>query len=171
MVECEEKLRSGSDLVISLSIYLQPSAFQRFQQSSSDEGMDPKFWFNEGTESKDEEALRKRKSALRHLFEKLDLKPRAGNNAVLDKENVPPVPAHRKDKTPDNAIPERSNADANTPEAGDDTEGSEEEVLSQNELDVIYRRYCRIRNFVVKLTSVVPKSTSERCLYGRDGAG
>ncbi len=128
MVECEEKLRSGSDLLVSLSVHIRPSAFKLYEASSSDSSA-PKFWFNEGTETEHEEMLRERKTALRQLFERLDLKPRAGTNVVLDKENNAPSKQAKVNQPTQAGTSGDGNGDEN-----------DEEILSNNDLDVIYRR-------------------------------
>lgn len=131
MVECELPLRSGSDLVISLSVYIRPPAFKRFEASSS-ESIAPKFWFNEGSETDYEEKLRERKSALRQLFARLDIKPQAGSNADFDKENE----SSKQEKV---ARSTQATASVNDVDADE----NEEEILSDNELDVIYKRFVK----------------------------
>ena len=124
MVDCPEKLHTGADLLVSLSIYMRPAAFKRYE-IKKDRDTGKEFWWNEGQETQEEEILRDRKSSLRQLFDKLDLKPRAGNDLTVDKENVPPASAKGKER--------QSNGSPSNEE-------EEEDVLSQNELDVIYRK-------------------------------
>ena len=119
---------------MSLSVYIRPAAFKRYKVKS-DSQVNVKFWFNEGQETTEEEVLRDRKTSLQQLFKTLGLKPHAGNALVVEKENVPP---------PGGSVLEKHNGTA--VEEGED----EAEILSQNELDVIYKRF--VPNFRKKLT-------------------
>ena len=144
MIDCPEKLHTGADLIVSLSIYLLPSAFKRYTSdpSSSSAPARPKFWSNEGSETVEEEMLRRRKASLQQLFEKLGLKPRAGNTMASDKENVPPDGSPqptvsgndptRSKKGLDNVDGAKNNVDS--------ADENDEEVLNENDLDAIYKR-------------------------------
>ncbi len=77
MVECPQKLSTGADLILSLSVYMKPSAFKPPKLSSDDKA---KVMFNEGHETEAEQILRERKRALVNLFKKIHLKPRKGND-------------------------------------------------------------------------------------------
>ncbi|TBU29891.1 SNF2 family N-terminal domain-containing protein [Dichomitus squalens] len=79
MVECPTKLTTGADLILSLSIYIKPSAFRPPSYSSEDKAKD---MFNEGQETEAEQILRERKQSLTSLFKRINLKPRRGNHTV-----------------------------------------------------------------------------------------
>ncbi|KAH8119981.1 SNF2 family N-terminal domain-containing protein [Phellopilus nigrolimitatus] len=142
MIDCPEKLHSGADLLVSLSIYILPTAFKPYTSSPacSSISVSLKTWFNEGAETTEEETLRNRKLSLHLLFNKLGLEPRAGNNGFLDKENVPP------DGTP----PLKTLGGTRSKKGLDNVEGSEleeveqdendEELLDEGDIDVIYKR-------------------------------
>ena len=76
MVECPSKLTTGADLILSLSIYIKPSAFRPPSYSSEDRANN---MFNEGQETEAEQILRERKQSLVSLFKRINLKPRRGN--------------------------------------------------------------------------------------------
>ena len=134
MVDCPEKLHSGADLLISLSVYMLPEAFKSIGPSSKPKSSrDGAMWFNEGKETEEEHILRDRKAALEVLFKTIGLQPRMEGSAAQDKENASPghtsVPVDVKGKGVDrstNVV---------------DVDEEDEDILSENELDVIYRRY------------------------------
>lgn len=77
MVECPAKLSTGADLILSLSVYMKPSAFRSPKLSSEDNAAKP--MFNEGQETEAEQILRERKRSLINLFKRINLKPRRSN--------------------------------------------------------------------------------------------
>ena len=77
MVDCPPKLSTGVDMILSLSVYMKPSAFKPPKISSDDKA---KVMFNEGHETEGEQILRERKRALVNLFKQINLKPRKGND-------------------------------------------------------------------------------------------
>ncbi|EJF67216.1 hypothetical protein DICSQDRAFT_45634 [Dichomitus squalens LYAD-421 SS1] len=79
MVECPTKLTTGADLILSLSIYIKPSAFRPPSYPSEDKAKD---MFDEGQETEAEQILRERKQSLTSLFKRINLKPRRGNHTV-----------------------------------------------------------------------------------------
>ncbi|THH10977.1 hypothetical protein EW145_g955 [Phellinidium pouzarii] len=142
MVDCPDKLHSGADLLVSLSIYLLPSAFKRYtiHPASNPSVVPPKIWFNEGQETTEEELLRNRKISLQQLFEELGLKPRMDRSSSTDKENVPPTGSPRLTASI-RIQPLRGLDNMDTHVTGDiDSEEDEEELLTENDLDVIYKR-------------------------------
>ena len=101
MVDCPEKLHSGADLLISLSVYLLPSAFRRYTPDlSSSTRLNLKTFFDEGQETTEEEALRERKYSLQQMFDKLSLRPRAEEIRGPGKENIPPEGQDDSKNTP-----------------------------------------------------------------------
>ena len=139
MIDCPDKLHLGADLLVSISISMLPSAFKRYKADlTSSSSFESKTWFNEGQETEEEEMLRNRKASLQDLFEKLDLKPKAGNNGVLDKENVTPAQVQAAGGSlpvaNEHSISEGGKAGER---ASDD---NDEEELSESDLHAIYKR-------------------------------
>lgn len=144
MVECPEKLHTGADLMISLSIYLKPSAFKRQKVAFEEQ---QRSMFDEGQETAEEQMLRERKSSLLRLFKTLGLKPRRDDTVVgnsrdrmaiketLQKRPRDPKPASTATKT--EIVGDGEEVEVN--EEGDD--------LSENELNFIYKKYEHLNNF------------------------
>lgn len=143
MVDCPEKLHSGADLLISLSVYLLPSAFRRYTPDlSSSTRLNLKTFFDEGQETTEEEALRERKYSLQQMFDKLSLRPRAEEIRGPGKENIPPEGQDDSKNTPTQLQSSRNVfVDAENNELGEPTETENaEEVLSETDIDIIYKR-------------------------------
>lgn len=142
MVDCPERLHSGADLLISLSVYILPSAFKRPSTNSESfsNPLQQNSMFNEGQETEDEQMLRERKSSLLKMFHTLGLKPRSGNRSTSGNEAVPPEPLPR---TPAASEAMKSKVPINTETVGEGEEvpvEDDNEELSENELNVIYKR-------------------------------
>lgn len=143
MVDCPEKLHSGADLLVSLSIYLLPSAFKRYVPEFPISSTSPsKTYFNEGYETSEEEALRQRTYSLQQMFEKLSLNPRRGHNSLgIGKENVPPDGICEPKSTPNSQATKGVFIDAEDNKVGDPAESENlEEILSETDIDIIYKR-------------------------------
>ena len=143
MVDCTEKLHSGADLLISLSVYLLPSAFRRYTPDlSSSTRLNLKTFFDEGQETTEEEALRERKYSLQQMFDKLSLRPRAEEIRGPGKENIPPEGQDDSKNTQTQLQFSRNVfVDAENNELGEPTETENaEEVLSETDIDIIYKR-------------------------------
>lgn len=141
MVDCPEKLHSGADLLVSLSIYITSSAFQRYVPAAAGANIGlSKTWFDEGRETIEEETLRNRKASLQQLFEKLGLKPRSGNSQNPEKENIPPDGTPRPPASSSNSKKGLNNVDG-TRHDEIDAEEDDAEVLNENDLNVIYKRW------------------------------
>ena len=143
MVDCPEKLHSGADLLISLSVYLLPSAFRRYTPDlSSSTRLNLKTFFDEGQETTEEEALRERKYSLQQMFDKLSLRPRAEEIRGPGKENIPPEGQDDSKNTQTQLQSSRNVfVDAENNELGEPTETENaEEVLSETDIDIIYKR-------------------------------
>ena len=123
--------------MISITVYLLPSAFKA-PTTNVDASLEPlpaKIMFNEGQETDDERILRGRKSSLLELFKVVGLKPKTQNKPSTGKENTPPGPSKKK-SVPTHRVRMEVVGDGEKIEVAD-----EEDELSQNELDVIYRRF------------------------------
>jgi len=134
MTDCPEKLTTGADLMVTVDIYLLPSAFAAVKSNHSDDR--PTFFFNEGAETLEEKNLRERKSAVLKLFEVVGLRPQAGVNlgglksdAEL-KEEASKVLSQPKTKRVKEYVGD-----------GEEIEVEEGEEVSKNDLDMIYKKY------------------------------
>ncbi|KAI0360987.1 hypothetical protein OH77DRAFT_1492142 [Trametes cingulata] len=129
MVECPDRLTTGADLIVSLSVYIKASAFKSPTLSSDEK---PKVMFNEGQETEAEQILRERKSSLISLFKRINLKPRKGNDAFkkkleqADLEMLTQRPAAPKPRL------------ATQAGAGDEDDG--EADITEEELNLIYKK-------------------------------
>ncbi|KIJ66394.1 hypothetical protein HYDPIDRAFT_109414 [Hydnomerulius pinastri MD-312] len=133
MVDCPIVLHSGADLIVSLSVYITASAFKP-SSTQSDASPPPKVIFGQGQETEDEQALRERKTALLALFDVVNLRPRRGAQAP------------KSDQTPDGGAeigsgpPEKKKTKTEIVGDGEEIEVEDGEELSDNQLDVIYRK-------------------------------
>lgn len=99
--------------------------------------------FNEGHETHSEQVLRERKDALRHLFTVLDVKPTKSNNSLhkkrvnLSQEDLALLTQRHKHDQAKRGIKTEIVGDGEEVEV----EGDEED-LNENELNLIYRKYC-----------------------------
>jgi DNA repair protein RAD5 len=135
VVDCPATLHSGADLIVSLSVYVRASAFK--PPSTSAEGP-PKTMFNQGQETQDEQTLRERKSALLSLFEAVNLRPCRGAH-VQDNGNT----ESESDGMNKNLAQRPGGVKKKKIEIvgdGEEVEVEEGEELSDNELDVIYKK-------------------------------
>lgn len=139
MVDCPAALHPGADLIISLSVYMLPSAFAK-PLSANGNLQQHKNMFEEGQESQDEQNLRERKSSLLKLFDAVSLKPQVGPDLSKFKD---------KSDSEMHAEDVQKMTDASKPKAavrteivgdGEEVEVEEGEDLSENELDTIYKR-------------------------------
>lgn len=133
MIDCPTVLYSGADLVVSLSIYLRASAFT-FRSSSIGEADDNNpVMFSDGQETQDEQLLRERKSSLLHMFDAIALKPRSGarhHDQKCHNDATAPVDTRKRKGTVRTEIVGD----------GEEIEVEEGEDLTENELDMIYKR-------------------------------
>ncbi|KAI0640000.1 SNF2 family N-terminal domain-containing protein [Trametes polyzona] len=130
MVDCPDKLTTGVDLIVSLSVYIKASAF-RSPSLSSDEK--PKVMFNEGQETEAEQILRERKASLVSLFKRIHLKPRRSSN-LLNKKRL-----DQGDLELLTQRPGRSKPPAQT-QSGNGDEDEEEGDITEEQLNMIYKK-------------------------------
>ncbi|KAH9837360.1 SNF2 family N-terminal domain-containing protein [Rhodofomes roseus] len=140
VVDCPTTLHSGADLIISLSIYIKASAFRT--PSTSAEDQKERVMFNEGQETGEEQILRERKQALLKMFKVLELKPRKGSDFTrrphgkLDQQDLEML--SQRQVASGGSKPKRQTEIVGD---GEEVEVDEEgEELSDNELDLIYKR-------------------------------
>ncbi|EIN13831.1 DNA repair protein RAD5 [Punctularia strigosozonata HHB-11173 SS5] len=137
LVDAPETLRSGVDLVISLSCYMRASAFtQPLDSKQSKSSL--KSVINEGHETVEEQTLRERKLALLKLFDAVGLKPLRGAGTMQPKK---PSDKQLEDLA---SRPKRGSSPVKKEVVGDgeviQVQVEEDEVLSENELSAIYKR-------------------------------
>jgi DNA repair protein RAD5 len=132
MVDCPDPLYSGADLIVSLSVYLRASAFSfRIDVSAGDNNQ---HMLKEGQETQEEQLLRDRKHSLLRLFRAVGLRPlRGGRDRDLNdadtKTDAPPVVQKRKGTVRTEIVGD-----------GEEIEVEDGEDLTENELNVIYKR-------------------------------
>jgi DNA repair protein RAD5 len=132
MIDCPTVLYSGADLVVSLSIYLRASAFT-FCSSSIGEAKDNNLvMFSDGQETQDEQLLRERKSSLLHMFDAIALKPRGARH--YDQKG------HHDTTAPVDTRQRKGTVRTEIVGDGEEIEVEEGEDLTENELDMIYKR-------------------------------
>lgn len=136
MVDCPATLHSGADLIISLSVYVCASAFKPPSTSAEEPAKNA---FNPGQETHDERTLRERKTALLSLFEAINLRPRRGAR-IQDDGNT--------EKESDDMVKQLTQGPRGAKQKkteivgdGEEVEVEEGEELSDNELDVIYKKW------------------------------
>jgi len=96
--------------------------------------------FNEGQETLDEQVLRERKASLLKLFQVLDIKPIRKNAFLRESGSTTDVPEKmmtqsNKDENPLKPV-DKGRGEVRS-EGGDE---EEEEVLTEGELDMIYKK-------------------------------
>jgi len=135
IIDCPEVLQSGADLIVSLSVYLRASAFKNPNLSKDEPS--PKVLFNEGQETPNEQYLRERKNSLHHLFRAVGLKPRRGHQ--VSEQDA------KKGGNDSVLAPERRKGTARTEIVGDgeEIEVEDGEELTENDLNLIYKRWFR----------------------------
>ena len=164
MLDCPDRLYTGADLLVSLSLHILPSAFKRYKAKVNTNPSTGKisFFDKEGVETDEEKVLRNRKLSLQNLFKKLDLRPREGPSPPVievgedQKENIPPEGTPR----PSQIVCSGSrkglgNGCAHNHQHGHGHDSEEEEdgeVLSDGDLRVIYKRFVHVLfDFAVSL--------------------
>ncbi|TFK70420.1 hypothetical protein BDN72DRAFT_838861 [Pluteus cervinus] len=133
MTDCPEKLTVGVSLMVTLNIYMRPSAFQPLKTSKDADG--PRALFNETAETMDERVLRERKTSILKLFKVVGLTPRAGANfsgrksdEQVHEEALKRMAQHKPQKVKE------------VVGDGEEIETEDAENLSMNELDLIYKK-------------------------------
>ncbi|CDO73050.1 hypothetical protein BN946_scf185007.g104 [Trametes cinnabarina] len=130
VVDCPERLVTGADLIVSLSVYIKLSAFKPPSLSSDEKA---KVMFNEGQETEEEKMLRERKTSLVNLFKRINLKPRKGSDFSekkrLDKSDLEML-TQRPGPLKSRFAGQPSNLD------DDDEEGD----ITEEQLDLIYKK-------------------------------
>lgn len=134
MIDCPPVLYSGADMIVSLSVYISISAFKPI--NASDASTHPKVMFGQGKESEEEQSLRERKSALLVLFDAVNLRPRASARASSNDQ----IPGERQNEMSVQKPAGTKKTRTEIVGDGEEIEVEEGEELSDNQLDLIYRR-------------------------------
>lgn len=134
MIDCPSFLYSGADMIVSLSVYVSVSAFKPI--NASDASIHPKVMFGQGKETEEEQSLRERKSALLALFDAVNLRPRASARALSNDQ----TPGERQNEKPAQKPAGTKKTRTEIVGDGEEIEVEEGEELSDNQLDLIYRR-------------------------------
>ncbi|OSD03366.1 hypothetical protein PYCCODRAFT_1366011 [Trametes coccinea BRFM310] len=129
MVDCPDKLVTGADLIISLSVYIKASAFKAPSFLTDDKA---KVMFDEGQETEEEQVLRERKRSLISLFKRINLKPRKSSDFSEKK---------RLDKDDLALLSQRPGTSKSLP-AGSlgNAEEDEEGDITEEQLNLIYKK-------------------------------
>ena len=132
MIDCPAVLHSGADLIVSLSVYIRASAFKRPNASGTERN---NVVLGIGQETEDELVLRERKAALLTLFDILNLRPRRG--ACVPKANQ--ISAGVSER-PSEHVTAKGHIKTEIVGDGEEIEVEDGEELSDNELELIYRK-------------------------------
>ncbi|EEB87201.1 hypothetical protein MPER_15548, partial [Moniliophthora perniciosa FA553] len=131
ITDCPDRLSTGCELIVSVDVFLLPPAFVHIETTGSDKT--PNMLWGEGLETSEESALRERKSAVLKMFEVLGLRPQEGANlsgrkteAELQQEAKKYAKASVTKKT-------------ETVGDGEEIEVDDDEELSRNDIDMIYK--------------------------------
>lgn len=135
MIDCPAKLTTGADLIISVDVYILPSAFTFETPSTDHQEEKPNMMFGEGMETADETTLRERKSSLLKMFEVLSLEPQCGVklSGLTEQEEM------HKD-TVKNISKAKARKVTEIVGDGEEVEVEVDGELTNNDLDMIYKR-------------------------------
>lgn len=86
VVDAPRDLKTGLDIVVSLSVYILANAFK--SPGPHKDGNRKKPMFDEGSETAEEQELRERKQALLKLFDTVNLRPVRGSGVLGKKKDV-----------------------------------------------------------------------------------
>lgn len=136
MVDCPPVLYSGADMIISLSVYISASAFKPV--NATDASIQTKVIFGQGKETEEEQSLRERKTAILALFDAVNLRPRAGARA-LSNDQTPDGDEWQNGKLAQKPAGTKKTRTEIIGD-GEEIEVEEGDELSDNQLDLIYRR-------------------------------
>jgi DNA repair protein RAD5 len=146
VIDAPSILRMGNTILVSLRVYITPAAFTKPALTNSVGGTPT--MFNEGAESTDEVVLREKKTSLLRLFSVLSLRPRQGaSNPDIDQiqsltegtKEDSGVSKKVKGKGVSKVVKTELIGEGEDAEEVE-VEGDDEEVLSANQLDVIYQK-------------------------------
>ncbi|KAH7107135.1 SNF2 family N-terminal domain-containing protein [Auriculariales sp. MPI-PUGE-AT-0066] len=145
VVDCPDVLRTGSDIVLRLKVFLRPAAYTRLEASSRPSGI-----VNDSIELPEEREMRLRKEALISMFDQLGLQPRNRQSRVA----VTASP-----KADQAALPKKIEVVGE----GEDAEEveAEGEELSERDLKIIYKK---AQSGDARLATIEPPDTFKMTL-------
>lgn len=141
VVDCPNILQTGIDIVVSLSVFILPKAFKR-ANPSSDDAQSVRNMFNEAAETLDEQELRERKTSLVQLFDSVGLRP-IKSSGLFGKRPEGELKTEDVMKLAEGTSVPALQQVPRKEVVGDGEEIEVEadgEDLSDNELDMIYKR-------------------------------
>lgn len=161
VVDCPAQLRSGNDITLSVQVYILPEAFAKPNTAAVTE---INLISSEGTETADEKALRNRKASMVELFSRVNLKPRAGGS-------VNQAPRTKGDADEDKPSARNLVETSKKEIVGEGDEAEEVElegeVLQDNDLKVIYKKYVACHALALEPPLSPLKSSEKRCRHDR----
>ena len=143
VVDVPPNLKTGVDIVVSLSVYILSKAFKPSNTHQETDHKKP--MFDEGVETTEEQELRERKQALLKLFDAVNLHPVRGNGVFGKKKDaelshdqvlkMAEVPT--QSQIP---LPKSQGARKEIVGDGEEVEVEPGEDLNENQLAMIYNR-------------------------------
>ncbi|KAJ4485680.1 RAD5-like protein [Lentinula aciculospora] len=134
MTDCPSKLTIGTNLIVSVDVYLLRTAFVPVNVTVSDDR--PRTMFEEGLETDEEKSLRERKSAILRLFEVIGIRPQAGVTVDWEKSER----EHQEDASQRTHISHKPTKHVEVVGDGEEIEVEDGKDLSKSDLDIIYKR-------------------------------
>lgn len=147
VVDVPPDLRTGVDIVVSLSVYILSKAFK--PPNTRQEADHKRPMFDEGAETAQEQELRERKQALLKLFDAVNLHPVRGNGVLGKKKDaklshdeiLKMAEVSTQSQTPP---PKSQGARKEFVGDGEEVEVEPGEDLNENQLSMIYNRCLNI---------------------------
>ena len=147
VVDAPTDLKTGLDIVVSLSVYILAKAFK--PSNTRQEADHKRPMFDEGAETAEEQELRERKQALLKLFEAVNLRPVRGSGVLGKKKDaelnhdevLKMAEVLTQSQTP---LPKSQGARKEIVGDGEEVEVEPGEDLNENQLAMIYNRYLNI---------------------------
>ena len=147
VVDVPPYLKTGVDIVVSLSVYILSKAFK--PQNTRQEADHKRPMFDEGAETAEEQELRERKQALLKLFDAVNLRPVRGNGVLGKKKDaelnhdeiLKMAEVSTQSQTPP---PKSQGARKEIVGDGEEVEVEPGEDLNENQLSMIYNRCLNI---------------------------
>ena len=142
VVDAPLDLKTGVDIVVSLSVYILSKAFK--PPNTHQEADNKKPTFDEGAETAEEQELRERKQALLKLFDAANLHPVRGNGVLGKKKDAElshdEVLKMAEVLTQSQTPLKSQGAQKETVGDGEEVEVEPGEDLNENQLAMIYNR-------------------------------
>lgn len=157
VVDVPQDLRTGLDIVVSLSVYMLARAFK--STNTRQEADYKKPMFDEGAETAEERELRERKQSLLKLFDAVNLRPVRGSGVLGKKKDtelshdevLKMAEVLTQSQTPP---PKPQGVRKEIVGDGEEVEVEPGEDLDDNQLAMIYNRYLNIVVFFSGETDV-----------------